>query len=239
MATQVRSAKCDVRCWVLSTTSHLEPRTSNSELRRGLFLFLFAVGVAGTQLGCRQEMYDQPKYKPLARSDFFADHRASRPMVEGTVARGMLREDTRFYTGKNAAELLTALPVPVTRELLERGRERYNVFCSPCHDRTGSGEGMVVRRGFKRPVSFHEERLRNSPVGYFYDVMSNGFGAMSDYSAQVPPADRWAIVAYIRALQLSQRAVLDDVPASERARLTAPPAPREVEGGRPPAESPR
>ncbi len=182
-------------------------------------------------------MYDQPKYKPLARSDFFPDRRASRPIVEGTVARGTLREDNRFYTGKNGSQLVTALPVPMTRELLQRGQERYNIFCSPCHDRTGSGEGMVVRRGFKRPASLHEERLRNSPVGYFYDVTTNGFGAMSDYSAQIPPADRWAIVAYIRALQLSQRGTLDDVPAAERARLTTPQARREAEGVRRKAES--
>jgi hypothetical protein len=169
--------------------------------------------------GCRQDMHDQPRYESLEASDFFEDGRASRPLVEGTVAQGQLRLDEHLYTGKINGEWAAALPVPLTRELLERGQERFNIYCSPCHDRAGSGEGIVVRRGFRRPSSFHIERLREAPIGYFFDVISNGFGAMMDYAAQVTPHDRWAIVAYVRALQLSQYATLDDVPSDERQRL--------------------
>lgn len=169
--------------------------------------------------GCRQDMHDQPKYKPLAESSFFEDQRASRPLPPGTVARGQLREDTRFYTGKEGDDPIATFPMPVTREVLERGRQRFNIYCSPCHDRLGTGLGMVVLRGMRRPPSYHIERLRAAPVGYFYDVITNGFGAMQDYSAQVEPRDRWAIVAYIRVLQRSQNATLADVPADERAKL--------------------
>jgi hypothetical protein len=170
-------------------------------------------------VACRQDMHDQPKYKPLAESNFFEDQRASRPLIAGTVARGQLREDTRFYTGKDGDDPITTFPLPVTRELLERGRNRFNIYCSPCHDPLGTGLGMVVRRGMRRPPSYHIERLRASPVGYFYDVITNGFGAMQDYSAQIQPRDRWAIVAYIRVLQRSQNAALADVPPDERAKL--------------------
>jgi hypothetical protein len=168
---------------------------------------------------CRQDMHDQPKYKPLAESHFFEDLRASRPLIAGTVARGQLHEDTRFYTGKDGDDPITTFPLPVTRELLERGRNRFNIYCSPCHDPLGTGLGIVVRRGMRRPPSYHIERLRTSPVGYFYDVITNGFGAMQDYSAQIQPRDRWAIVAYIRVLQRSQNATLSDVPPEERAKL--------------------
>lgn len=171
--------------------------------------------------GCRQDMHDQPRYKPLARSDFFEDHRSARPLVPGTVARGQLREDPVFFTGKTGTEFVTVLPVRVTAALLRRGQMQFQTYCSPCHGRVGRGDGMVVQRGFKRPSSYHVARLRGSPVGYFFDVITNGFGAMSDYSAQVPVRDRWAIVAYIRALQLSQHATLDDVPAEKRAELEA------------------
>jgi len=174
---------------------------------------------------CRQDMHDQPKFRGYRGTSFFPDKRSARPAIPDTVARGMLREDARFYTGKADGKPIAELPVPLTAELLSRGRERYDIFCSPCHDRTGSGLGMVVRRGYRRPNSFHTDRLRESPVGYFYDVMTVGFGAMSDYAAQIPPEDRWAIAAYIRALQLSQRAKLTDVPEEERATLAALPAP--------------
>jgi hypothetical protein len=169
--------------------------------------------------GCRQDMHDQPRYEALEASDFFEDGRASRPLVEGTVAQSQLRLDEHLYTGKINGALAVALPVPLSRQLLERGQERFNIYCSPCHDRAGSGQGIVVRRGFRRPSSFHIARLREAPVGYFFDVMTNGFGAMMDYAAQVTPHDRWAIAAYVRALQLSQYATLDDVPSEERQRL--------------------
>jgi mono/diheme cytochrome c family protein len=174
-------------------------------------------------------MHDQPKYKPLRESEIFADKRSARPLVPGTVARGTLREDTAYYTGKDGKELLARVPMPVDAALLARGREEFQVFCSPCHGRTGRGDGMVVQRGFKKPPSYHTDRLRQVPVGYFYDVMTNGFGAMSDYAAQIPVRDRWAIAAYVRALQLSQYAPVTDVPAEKRAELerslAAAPAP--------------
>ncbi len=169
--------------------------------------------------GCRQDMHDQPKYKPFRRSEFFADERSARPLVPGTVARGMLREDTAYFTGKVGKDFVTQIPVEVTPQLLARGRERFEIFCSPCHGRTGRGDGMIVRRGFKQPPSYHIDRLREVPVGYFYDVISNGFGAMSDYAAQVPPEDRWAIAAYVRVLQLSEYAPASELSADERAKL--------------------
>ena len=168
---------------------------------------------------CQQQMADQPRYKPLAQSSFFGDDRSARPLVPGTVARGYLNADEQFYTGKSGGEPITTLPVPLTKELLARGQERFNIFCSPCHDRTGNGEGMIVLRGYRPPPSYHIDRLRQAPVGHFFDVMTNGFGAMPDYATQVAPADRWAIAAYIRALQLSQNATLADVPPEERQKL--------------------
>ena len=169
--------------------------------------------------GCRQEMYDQPKYKALGKSDLFADGRQSRPPVEGTVARGMLRADSRLYAGKVGNTLVGDFPLPVTRALLERGHQRYDIFCSPCHDRTGGGNGMVVQRGYRPPPSFHIDRLRQEPVGHFFDVITHGLGVMYPYNYRVPPRDRWAIIAYIRALQLSRQASIDDVPAAERGKL--------------------
>ena len=156
------------------------------------------LAVAG--LGCRQDMHDQPKYKPYRQSEFFADGQAMRPFVEGTVARGLLREATPLNTGKSGEDFVTEVPLPVTAELLERGRSEYRVFCSPCHGGLGNGEGMIVQPGFRRPPSFHEDRLKQMPIGHFYDVMSNGFGTMMDYSGRVPPEDRWAIAAYIKSL---------------------------------------
>ena len=177
------------------------------------------VALAG--VGCRQDMHDQPKYKPFRGSDFFTDGRAMRPFVAGTVARGTLREATPFYTGKSSDEFVTEMPVEVTAALLDRGRGEYQVFCSPCHGRTGMGDGMIAQRGFKRPISYHVDRLRQSPVGYYFDVITNGYGAMSDYASQVPVEDRWAIVAYVRALQLSQYAPAAVVPADHHAELEA------------------
>jgi len=164
-------------------------------------------------------MYDQPKYKPLGERNFYADKRASRPLPEGTVARGWLRADQRLSAGKEGTRLVAVLPMPLTAELLARGRERFNIYCSPCHDRTGGGRGMVVRRGYQPPTSFHIERLREAPVGHFFDVMTSGLGAMPDYASQIDVSDRCAISAYVKALQLSQYAPVSDVPPEKRAGL--------------------
>ena len=182
---------------------------------------LVVVALAGGLLSgaCRQDMHDQPRYKPFAQSDFFRDDRSARPLEEGTVARGQLHEDARFYTGKDAAGFLDEFPLTVDAALVSRGRERFDIYCAPCHGQTGRGDGMVVRRGYRRPPTFHQDRLRNERPGYFFDVMTNGFGAMPDYAAQVPVRDRWAIAAYIRALQLSQHATIDDVPVDKRGLL--------------------
>jgi mono/diheme cytochrome c family protein len=169
--------------------------------------------------GCRQDMHDAPRYEPLEASTFFANGQASRLPVANTVPRGHLREDEHLYTGHVGGQPVTELPMPVTAALMARGRERFDVFCSPCHGRTGEGNGIIVQRGFRKPPSYHEARLREAPVGYFFDVMTNGFGAMQDYAAQVPVADRWAIAAYIRAIQLSHNATVADVPADRRGEL--------------------
>lgn len=146
-------------------------------------------------------MHDQPKYEPLEAGAMFTDGQSARPLIEDTVARGHLNDDEQFSTGKVNGQLADTFPYPVTAAMVDRGQERFNVFCSPCHDRAGTGRGMVVRRGYRQPPSLHDPRLKASPVGYFFDVMTNGFGAMPDYRAQIPEADRWAIAAYIRALQ--------------------------------------
>ena len=226
------------------------------------------VAISLSSISCRQDMHDQPKYRalrPIDQVGLINDERSARPQVEGTVARGQLREDVEFYTGKlagsqsnaapNAAQpaaaaqtgaaqqasqaggipqapapsyqgFVTEFPMPITAADLDRGQERFNIYCSVCHGRLGDGSGMIVKRGFRKPPSFHEERLRNAPIGYCFDVETNGFGAMPDYASQIPPEDRWRIISYIRALQMSQRATLADVPASERAKLN---------GGSPPA----
>lgn len=184
----------------------------------GLALLVALLPIAA----CRQDMHDQPKYIALRPSDQFADGRSARPIPVGTVARGHLDADTAFYTGKRPdGTFVEALPFPLTKAVLLRGQQRYNIFCSPCHDRTGSGLGMVVRRGFRRPPSYHIDRLRQAPNGYLFDVMTTGFGAMPDFSVEIQPADRWAIVAYQRALQLAQMAKVDDVPAEAQAQLGA------------------
>jgi len=180
---------------------------------------VLAVLVVLAAAGCRQDMHDQPKYKPLRESAFFADGRASRPLVPGTVARGHLYDDTAMVTGKRGDAWLADPPMPLTTAFVSRGRERYDIYCSPCHDRVGTGNGMIVRRGFKHPPSFHIDRLRGADAGYVFDVVTHGFGAMPGYAPQIPVEDRWAIVAYLRALQRSQWATLTDVPATERAAL--------------------
>jgi len=189
------------------------------------YRLLIAAFVVLVLPGCRQDMHDQPKYQPLETSSFFKDGRASRPRVPGTVARGRRDDDALLMTGKSDTALSEIFPAPVTRAVLERGRGRFDVYCSPCHDRVGTGRGMIVARGYKQPSSFHEDRLRAMPSGYFFDVMSHGFGVMPSYAAQIPVDDRWAIAAYIRALQLSQHATLAEVPENERtALLTGTPA---------------
>ena len=164
-------------------------------------------------------MANQPKYKAQGKSTFFDDGRAERPRVPYTVARGEVTPDDSFHTGKAEGAYLREPPLPMTRELMLRGQERYDVYCAVCHDRVGRGDGMIVRRGFRRPRSFHTDRLRGEPAGYFFDAITNGFGVMPSYAGSIPTRDRWAIIAYIRALQHSQQARLADVPAAERARL--------------------
>ncbi len=178
-------------------------------------------------VGCRYDMQDQPRYKAYKQSDFFSDKRSSRDLPEGTVPRGYLRENKALYTGKkenadpNAQAQtttdaggntlvssfpndITEFPMPITEEVVNRGEERYKVFCTVCHGPTGNGDGMIVRRGFSKPPTYNDDRLRNAPVGHFYDVITNGWGKMNSYASQIPVADRWAIVAYIRSLQISQ-----------------------------------
>jgi mono/diheme cytochrome c family protein len=166
-------------------------------------------------------MHDQPRFKPYAKSDFFADKRSARPALEGTIARGHLRGDTVLYTGKADGKPVDAFPFAVTAEVMARGRERFDIFCSPCHGRTGAGEGMIARRGYRKPPTFHQDRLRQAAPGYTFDVITSGFGAMPDYAQQIPVRDRWAIVAYIKALQRSQHAAAGTLPAGARAALDA------------------
>lgn len=196
-----------------------------------LNLKALAIGVSLVASGaCRQDMHNQPKYIPLRDSDFFVNGSSARPLPEDTVARGTLQDDAAFYTGKNGTAEVTELPVALTPELLDRGEQRFNIYCTPCHDRSGEGRGMIVRRGYKQPPSYHIDRLRQAPIGHFFDVMTNGFGAMPDYRAQIQPRDRWAIAAYIRALQLSQHATEADVPSEDRPKLSQPAGAQRAEG---------
>ena len=201
---------------------HFRAARGAAPAHAGRLALAVAVLFAGVLVaGCRQDMHDTPRYEALEESDFFADKRAMRPIPTGTVARGNLRDDDVFYTGKANGEFVHTLPaqVKVDKALLDRGQERYNIYCAPCHSPLGDGTGTVVQRGYKRPASYHDARVRNMAIGYFYDVISNGFGQMPDYAAQVAPADRWAIAAYIRALQLSHAATVEDVPADQRGVL--------------------
>jgi mono/diheme cytochrome c family protein len=175
-----------------------------------------AVACAG---GCHTDMQDQPRYEALEASTFFSDGMSSRQPVEGTIARGQLHEDEAFYTGHDADKLAAKVPISVDRALLERGHQRFDIYCSMCHGFAGEGDGVIVQRGLRRPPSFHSERLRNAPAGHFFDVMTHGFGAMPRYAVQIEPHDRWAIVAYLRVLQLSQNARLEDVPEEQRSKL--------------------
>lgn len=191
--------------------------------RKGLpaALALLAPLVLGSA-ACRQDMHDTPRVEAYEATDAFADGLGNRPPVEGTVPRGWLNDDEQLTTGKVNGTLVDEFPFPVTRQVLERGRDRFNAYCSPCHGQTGLGNGMIVQRGLKVPPSFHDERLRSSPVGYYFDVMTNGFGVMQDYRSQLDAPDRWAVAAYVRALQLSQRATVADVPADKVPDLDKP-----------------
>jgi len=210
---------------------------------RTLVLGLLAAATLLSLAGCREDMQNQPYYRPLRENDFYADKRSARPIIAGTVARGHLEADTYFYTGKIGANDGEYMPFPVTTEVLARGQQRFNIYCSPCHSELGDGNGMIVQRGFKRPPSYHIERLRKAPIGYFFDVMTNGFGAMPDYSQQVAAYDRWCIAAYIRALQLSQHATEADVPPGVQIASTPPPgitlaAPYDTQGATTAATTP-
>ena len=185
---------------------------SKRELRTSLAL-------CGVLLGCRHGMEDQPKVRTLQGSEFFADGRAARPRVPGTVARGHLHDDVLLETGKLGGREADLFPFPIDAAALARGRERYDIYCSACHGRTGGGDGMIVRRGFPRPASFHDPRLRAAPAGHFVDAMANGSGRMYAFADRVSARDRWAIAAYIRALQLSRHAALADAAPEDRAAL--------------------
>lgn len=187
-------------------------KTGTQFARLGGAMALAAIALAG----CRLDMHLQPKYKTYAPTKFFDDGRSERPPVPGTVARGHLHADELLYTGKENGAEADKFPFAITAADLERGRERFNIYCTPCHDYTGGGRGMIVQRGFPVPPSFHIDRLRQVPAGHFVDVITNGFGNMYSYAARVEPEDRWRITAYIRALQLSQQAAPEDVPAGQK-----------------------
>ena len=184
---------------------------------------LVSIAAALLLAACRQDMHDQPKYKPLRASPFFADGRTSRPVVEGTIARGQLDLDVAHATGKRGTQYV-ANPLPRDEATYRRGHGRYDIYCSPCHDRAGTGSGMIVERGFARPPTFHQDRLRQVADGYLFAAMTEGFGVMPSYAPQIPADDRWAIAAWIRVLQRSQDATLADVPTGARGQLGAPPA---------------
>ena len=186
-------------------------------LRLAIRLLLAAAAL--TLTACRRDMQDEPRYKPLAGSDFFADHRSARPQVEGTVARGHLRIDEARYTGKLDGEDIDQFPIPISRADIERGRTRFNIYCTPCHGYIGDGNGMVVLRGYRQAASVYSDKLMKAKGGHFFDVVTNGFGAMPSYASRIDPDDRWRVIAYIRALQFSESASLADVPAAQRQNL--------------------
>ena len=188
-------------------------------VKRRSRLLPFALCLLPFAAACRQDMHDAPRYDPLEASAVFQKGISAQPIVAGTVARGQLHDDVVMYEGKVNGQPSTVFPFKIDKDALDRGQERFNVYCSPCHGRTGEGNGMVVQRGYRQAASFHTDRLRESPPGYFFDVITNGFGAMPDYGVEIEPSDRWAIVAYIRVLQRSQQATLADVPADKRAAL--------------------
>ena len=192
----------------------------NTTFTRKLALVAAAASLLAV-VGCRQDMHDQPKFIPQRGTEFFADHRSARPQVENTIARGQLKEDSYFYTGTVIAangykEERNELPFPATVAVLERGQERFNIYCTPCHSRVGNGLGAIVQRGYKQAANLQDQVRRAQPLSHYFYVMSHGYGAMPDYSSQLTPVDRWAVAAYIRALQLSQSAKQEDVPSGEQ-----------------------
>jgi cytochrome c553 len=200
--------------------SGLRPRAASHVFCARMRSVVSIAALAALLGGCRMDMHIQPKYVTEQPTDFFGDGRSERQPVPGTIARGQLRTDELLYTGKIDGVVANQFPFPITRADLERGRERFNIYCTPCHDYTGSGHGMIVQRGFPQPPSYHIDRLRQAPAGHFYEVMTNGFGAMYSYAARVTPEDRWRIAAYIRVLQASRNATIEDVPGDQRQQLT-------------------
>lgn len=189
--------------------------------RRELCVPLVALAVV--LAGCAGDMYDQPRLKPMRASDHWADGRSARDPVPGTVARGTLAQDDHLFTGKVDGKLVDALPFPLTDAMMKRGRDRFEIFCTPCHGQDGNGRGMVVRRGMRQPPSYHSDKLRQAPLGHFFDVMTRGFGVMYDFSYQLTPRDRWFVAAYIRALQLSQNGAVADLSDVDRRKVEAAP----------------
>jgi mono/diheme cytochrome c family protein len=185
-------------------------RLSSARALSRIAAMLLVILVVISSTACRKGMVDQQRLKPLSEENFFADGRGSRLPPAHTIARGQLRDDEQFFTGKIGEQLAATFPMKLTREMLARGRERFDIYCTVCHGRSGDGNGMIVQRGFPRPPSLHEPRLREAPVGHFVDVITNGYGVMYSYASRVSPEDRWAITAYIRALQLSQHAAPAD-----------------------------
>lgn len=194
---------------------------SNIYICAGAALFL-------SLTACRDDMHNQPRLKPLGASEFFSDHRASRPAIEDTVARGHLRLDDARYTGKMDGNDIDQFPIPIAKADIERGRTRFNIYCTPCHGYLGDGNGMVVLRGYRQAATFYDDKYRKAPVGHFFDVITNGFGAMPSYASRITADDRWRLIAYIRALQLSESAKLTDVPADQRDKLQVEPVPRGI-----------
>jgi mono/diheme cytochrome c family protein len=195
------------------------PETGKQKVQTYI-LILALTGALLMTSACRQKMADQPRYDPLEPSTFFADGQSARPLVDNTVARGELRDDEHLYAGRSGNAPAATFPFPVTLETLQRGRERYDIYCSPCHSRTGYGDGMIARRGFGPPASLHTDLLRKQPPGHFFRVITQGFGAMPSYRQQIRAEDRWAIIAYIRALQLSQNATVNELPPEAREKLS-------------------
>jgi mono/diheme cytochrome c family protein len=197
-------------------------------LRNKALVLTASVLLALLLSGCRQDMHDQPRYKPLAGTDFFADHRSARPEIEGTVARGHLKIDEARYTGKINGEDIDQFPIPIAKADIERGQSRFNVYCTPCHGHVGDGNGMVVLRGYRQAASFYDDKNVKAPNGHYFDVITNGFGAMPSYASRIQTDDRWRLIAFIRALQLSESAKISDVPAEQRQGLVVEPPPRGI-----------
>jgi mono/diheme cytochrome c family protein len=218
----------------ISFGDHTSTRNRAARVSKRVFIGAAALSFL-TLTACRQDMHDQPRYKPLAASEFFSDHRSARPMVEGTIARGHLEIDEARYTGKIAGDDVDQFPIPITKDDIVRGQTRFNIYCTPCHGRLGDGTGMVVSRGFRQPPSYFSDRLVKAPVGHYFDVITNGFGAMASYASRIQSDDRWRIVAYIRALQLSESATLNDVPADQRQNIPEEPPLRTAGESGPPA----